>query len=216
MRPCRRVFAGDRVWAGTGGGTANPDFVARLAVTEVVERLKAAGIAVRVHKGSVLDGDIEWCVKGRVGDVVFDILPPVVPLEFERAVTVELGRSEPARRVLHDAHGIARDQHLFGARLQYVLGNHAAQHALAQGLDHVAAFDGSRSLRPFNWHVFFKGSCYSWLFSTSRLLCHPADQGFSVFNDHALEPLCPKGASPLMPFIEIAGKPVLYRFHVIR
>ena len=86
--------------------TDDIDFVARLAVTEVVERLKAAGISTRVHKGSVPDGDIEWCVKGRVGDVVFDILPPVVPLEFERAVTVELGRGNAVRVV--DLEGLLR------------------------------------------------------------------------------------------------------------
>ena len=83
--------------------TDDVDFVARLAVTEVVERLKAAGLPARVHKGS---GDIEWCVKGRVGDVVFDILPPVVPLEFGRAVTVELGQGNAVRVV--DLDGLLR------------------------------------------------------------------------------------------------------------
>ena len=72
--------------------TDDVDFVANLAATAVVERLKAAGLSGRIHRGSVLDGDIEWCVKGRLGEVVFDILPPIVPLDFDRAVRVRLAR----------------------------------------------------------------------------------------------------------------------------
>ena len=37
-----------------------------------------------------------------------------------------------------------RQQHFFGARLQHVGCDHATQHALAQALDHVAAFDQRR------------------------------------------------------------------------
>lgn len=86
--------------------TDDIDFVARLAVDEVVERLNAAGISTRVLKGSVLDGDIEWCVKGRVGGVVFDILPPLVPLDFDHAVTIELGQGAAVRVV--DLGGLLR------------------------------------------------------------------------------------------------------------
>jgi hypothetical protein len=86
--------------------TDDVDFVANLSAATVLERLKAAGISARVLKGSVLDGDIEWCIKGRLGEIAFDILPPVVPLDFERAVTVTLGRGNAVRVV--DLDGLLR------------------------------------------------------------------------------------------------------------
>ena len=86
--------------------TDDVDFVANLAATEVVERLKAAGLSARIHKGSVLDGDMEWCIKGRLGEVAFDILPPVVPLDFDRAVKVRLARGSAVRVV--DLDGLLR------------------------------------------------------------------------------------------------------------
>ena len=71
--------------------TDDIDFVARLPANVVVERLAAAGIPSRIQKGGgVLDDGIEWCVRGRVGDVQFDILPPVVPLHLDRAAPVRL------------------------------------------------------------------------------------------------------------------------------
>lgn len=86
--------------------TDDVDFVAKLTAAAVLERLNAAGISARIQKGSVLDGDIEWCIKGRLGDVVFDILPPLVPLDFERAVTVTLGQGNAIRVV--DLDGLLR------------------------------------------------------------------------------------------------------------
>lgn len=86
--------------------TDDVDFVANLTAATVLERLKAAGISARVLKGSVLDGDIEWCIKGRLGEITFDILPPVVPLDFERAVTVTLARGKAVRVV--DLDGLLR------------------------------------------------------------------------------------------------------------
>lgn len=86
--------------------TDDVDFVANLTAATVLERLKAGGISARVLKGSVLDGDIEWCIKGRLGEITFDILPPVVPLDFERAVTVTLARGNAVRVV--DLDGLLR------------------------------------------------------------------------------------------------------------
>jgi len=87
--------------------TDDIDFVARLSATDVVERLQAAGLSSRIQKGGgVLDDDIEWCVRGRLGDVVFDILPPLVPLRFDRAVTVRLARGSVVKVV--DLDGLLR------------------------------------------------------------------------------------------------------------
>ena len=58
----------------------------------MVERLKAAGLSGRIHRGNVLNGDMAWCVKGRLREVAFDILPPVVPFDFDLAVRVGLAR----------------------------------------------------------------------------------------------------------------------------
>lgn len=86
--------------------TDDIDFVARLPAIAVIERLKAAGIPARVHKGSVLHDGIEWCIKGRLGEVVFDILPPLVPLRFDQAITVRLARGDAVRVV--DLDGLLR------------------------------------------------------------------------------------------------------------
>ena len=86
--------------------TDDVDFVANLTAATVLERLKAAGISARVLKGNVLDGDIAWCVKGKLGEITFDILPPVVPLDFERAVSVTLGQGNTVRVV--DLDGLLR------------------------------------------------------------------------------------------------------------
>jgi hypothetical protein len=86
--------------------TDDVDFVANLTAATVLERLKAAGISASVLKGSVLDGDIEWCIKGKLGEITFDILPPVVPLDFERAVTVTLSQGNAVRVV--DLDGLLR------------------------------------------------------------------------------------------------------------
>ncbi len=86
--------------------TDDVDFVARLTATEVMARLAKAGIESRVLKGDVLDGDIPWCVKGRIAGFAFDVLPPLVPLEFERAVVVSLGGGREVRVV--DLDGLLR------------------------------------------------------------------------------------------------------------
>jgi hypothetical protein len=87
--------------------TDDIDFVARLPATAVVERLKAAGISSRIHRGGgTLDDGIEWCVGGRLGQVAFDVLPPLVPLRFDRAVTIALARGSVVRVV--DLDGLLR------------------------------------------------------------------------------------------------------------
>src|SRR5512143_1938783 len=79
--------------------TDDVDFVANVSVQEVQERLAAAGIDSRVLRGRRLDGDIPWCVRGRIGGFAFDVLPPLVPIDFEKAVTVTLAAQKPVRVV---------------------------------------------------------------------------------------------------------------------
>jgi hypothetical protein len=87
--------------------TDDVDFVARLPAQEVVRRLKAAGVAARIRKGGGVQGDaIEWCVRGQIEGVVFDILPPLVTLRFDRAVEIRLSRGDIVRVV--DLGGLLR------------------------------------------------------------------------------------------------------------
>jgi len=87
--------------------TDDVDFVARLAPSRVVERLKTAGIRSRIHRGGdVPDDGIEWCVKGRLDGVAFDVLPPLVPLHLDQAVTIRLAPGRAVRVV--DLDGLLR------------------------------------------------------------------------------------------------------------
>lgn len=79
--------------------TDDIDFVANVTVSEVQKRLAAAGLASHVLRGNVLDGEIPWCVKGRIAGFAFDVLPPLVPIDFEQAVTVRLAGRKPVRVV---------------------------------------------------------------------------------------------------------------------
>jgi hypothetical protein len=79
--------------------TDDIDFVANVPASEVQKRLAAAGLASQVLEGSVLDGDIPWCVKGKVAGFAFDVLPPLVPIDFDQAVTVRLAGRKPVRVV---------------------------------------------------------------------------------------------------------------------
>jgi hypothetical protein len=87
--------------------TDDVDFVAQLPASVVLEKLDAAGITSSLQKGEgLLDDGIEWCVRGEIGGVVFDVLPPVVPLHLERAVEVRLSKGSTVRVV--DLDGLLR------------------------------------------------------------------------------------------------------------
>lgn len=79
--------------------TDDIDFVANVPVSEVQKRLAAAGFASHVQRGNVLGGDIPWCVKGKIAGFAFDVLPPLVPIDFQQAVTVRLAGGKPVRVV---------------------------------------------------------------------------------------------------------------------
>jgi len=79
--------------------TDDIDFVASIPPAEVQQRLAAAGLASHLLEGNLLDGDIPWCVKGRIGGFAFDVLPPLVPIDFDQAVTVRLAGRKSVRVV---------------------------------------------------------------------------------------------------------------------
>lgn len=71
--------------------TEDVDFVVRGGLPAARTRLKGHGIASRLVKGSDLQEGHFDCLRGHVDDVPFDILPPIVPIEWERALAVDLG-----------------------------------------------------------------------------------------------------------------------------
>lgn len=74
--------------------TRDVDVIAAMPLTEARRRLRESGIAAKLVKGDVLEGDFD-CVKGVIGvgasgtdAVPFDVLPPLVP--FDPAQAIEL------------------------------------------------------------------------------------------------------------------------------
>lgn len=85
--------------------TDDVDFVARVPLTDVRKRLQALGIKATLHKGSVLEGDFD-CLKGTVDGVRFDVMPPLVALEWDRAIEVPMTDKRRLRVV--DLDGLIR------------------------------------------------------------------------------------------------------------
>jgi hypothetical protein len=79
--------------------TADVDFVAR-DLRAAHERLHADGLAVEWGRGAFS------LLRGKIDDVVFDVLPALVPIQWEKARTVSFG---PGRRLrVVDLEGLIR------------------------------------------------------------------------------------------------------------
>jgi hypothetical protein len=61
------------------------DFVVRSPLPEVGRRLKAHGIPSSLRRGGVREGGFP-CLRGTLDGVGFDILPPLVDRDWERAM----------------------------------------------------------------------------------------------------------------------------------
>jgi hypothetical protein len=72
--------------------TAGVDFVVR-DLSAASARLRQAGLAVERISGSFN------CLRGTIGAVRFDVLPPLVPIQWDRAITVSLGEEASIRVV---------------------------------------------------------------------------------------------------------------------
>jgi len=70
--------------------TKDVDFVVRVKLDEVCARLERQGIRVTLTRGDPLEGDP--CIKGMLDGVPFDVMPALVPLDWERAVQMPMGR----------------------------------------------------------------------------------------------------------------------------
>jgi hypothetical protein len=78
--------------------TKDVDFVVRVKLDEVRARLERQGIRVTLTRGNPLEGDFP-CVKGTLDGVPFDVMPPLVLLDWEQAVEMPMGRGATLRVV---------------------------------------------------------------------------------------------------------------------
>ena len=70
--------------------TEDVDFVSSSSPDELQRLLAADGIETELERGDVLEGDIPWVLHGRVQDVPFQVLPPLVPIHWENATVVAM------------------------------------------------------------------------------------------------------------------------------
>jgi len=70
--------------------TDDLDFISRPSLTVTRERLRKAGIETRLLRGDVLDGGFS-CLKGGIDGIPFDVLPPLVPIAWNRALPLDIG-----------------------------------------------------------------------------------------------------------------------------
>jgi len=70
--------------------TDDLDFISRQPLSVTRERLRGAGIETRLLRGGVLDGGFS-CVKGDIDGIPFDVLPPLVPIDWDGALVLDIG-----------------------------------------------------------------------------------------------------------------------------
>jgi hypothetical protein len=70
--------------------TDDIDFISRQSLTASRERLRTAGIETRLLRGDALDGGFD-CLKGEIDGIPFDVLAPPVPIDWDRALAVDIG-----------------------------------------------------------------------------------------------------------------------------
>jgi hypothetical protein len=70
--------------------TDDLDFISRPSLAVTRGRLRKAGIETRLLRGDVLDGGFS-CLKGEIDGIPFDVLPPLVPIAWDRALPLDIG-----------------------------------------------------------------------------------------------------------------------------
>jgi hypothetical protein len=79
--------------------TEDVDFICSLQPEDIQSTLAGAGISSEHRWGDVLEGDIPWVVEGKLSGVTFQILPPVVPIDWERAQNIPMPNGTELRVV---------------------------------------------------------------------------------------------------------------------
>lgn len=69
--------------------TDDLDFVSRTPLELIRRKLHRAGIETRLVRGDVLEAGFS-CLKGEIDSIPFDVLPPLVPIAWDQAVTAEV------------------------------------------------------------------------------------------------------------------------------
>lgn len=85
--------------------TRDVDLVTRIPLTEARDRLAQHGVKASLRRSDALAGDFP-CVRGVLDGVEFDVLPPLVPMEWENTVEIPLPggnklRVVDARTLIH-------------------------------------------------------------------------------------------------------------------
>jgi hypothetical protein len=82
--------------------TSDVDLVARPPLREVSRRLGQGGVQARLHRGDTLERDFP-CLRGSLDGVPFDVIPPLVAVDWERGPVALAGRGASLRVVPLDA-----------------------------------------------------------------------------------------------------------------
>ncbi|MGH9463404.1 MAG: hypothetical protein ACRD1X_19550 [Vicinamibacteria bacterium] len=69
--------------------TRDVDIIVAVPLEEARRRLSAHGLEMRLLRGDIFEGDFP-CLKGVIDGVPFDVLPPLVPIEPDRTVLLDL------------------------------------------------------------------------------------------------------------------------------
>ncbi|HUG53719.1 MAG TPA: hypothetical protein VMR21_08960 [Vicinamibacteria bacterium] len=85
--------------------TGDVDFVTRLPLKEAQTRLQAGGVPTTLQRGDPLEGGFS-CLRGVLEDVRIDVMPLLVPLDWERSIEMAWTRG-PRLRVV-DLDGLLR------------------------------------------------------------------------------------------------------------
>jgi hypothetical protein len=110
--------------------TDDVDLLTRLDLKEAQKLLRAEGVETVMKRGDVLEGDFS-CLQGTLDGVRFDILPELVALEWDAALSLSLGGT--VLRIV-DLDGLVRLKLRAGGPQDLM----DAAHLLLQHPDHIA------------------------------------------------------------------------------
>lgn len=69
-------------------GTRDVDLLTRIPLSEARVRLEGRGLPTRLQRGDPIEGGFS-CLKGECEGLPFDVLPQIVPIHWEAALSIE-------------------------------------------------------------------------------------------------------------------------------
>jgi hypothetical protein len=85
--------------------TKDVDFIVNTGLEAARARLIEHGISAQIERGNVMEGDFT-CLKGTIDGVPFDVMPPLVPLDWSRSVKLPMAKGVTIQVV--DLEGLIR------------------------------------------------------------------------------------------------------------